>query len=126
MPSSQSSPPRSQNLQRTRSQKRTQKTGSSEPDIMAFLQVMRSDFNANLDTLSNKIDGISSSIKELKMENELLREENIKMKEKLDRLYSKVDNLEGHSHRNNLTLSQTTNFRLFQMIERGCRRQFQI
>ena len=86
---------------------------------------MRSDFNANLDTLSNKIDGISSSINELKMENELLREENIKMKEKLDRLYSKVDNLEGHSHRNSLTLSQTTNFRLFQ-IERGCRRQFQI
>ena len=102
-PSSQSSPPRSQNLQKTRSQKRTQKTGSSEPDIMAFLQDMRSDFNnANLDTLSNTIDGISSSVNELKMENELLREENIKMKEKLDRLYNKVDKLEGHSRRNNL------------------------
>ena len=84
--------------------------GHAEPqsEIMAFLNSMKIDMDAqnkqvrsDLTSLSSKIDNVNDSIQELKSENENLKLENEVMRKQVSALTDKIDNLEGHSRRNN-------------------------
>ena len=89
------------------------KSINNEPEIMSFLQDMRSDFKSELMTLkgevksefssiNKKMDTITESINELRSENESLKAENESMKSELKSIRQKLDYIEGQSRRNNL------------------------